>query len=66
MRAPLILGRRAADPTEGPRPLPEHRYDPAVGANVVPDGRLLVHAAAPDLVADYTQTQDQSGWHTDD
>ncbi|WP_331738171.1 hypothetical protein [Embleya sp. NBC_00896] len=67
MSRPLILDRTFTTPTTaGPRPLPEHHYDPATCVNVTADGVPLVHAADPALVADYTQTQDQSGLHTDD
>jgi hypothetical protein len=66
MTQPLILDRRAKPPARIVRPLPEHRYDPDVGANVTLGGTLLVRAADPRLVADYTGTQDQSGIHKDD
>ncbi|WP_191864085.1 hypothetical protein [Embleya scabrispora] len=57
-----MLGRRMA-PVSGDRvtPLPEYRYDPFVGANVVADGRVLVEAVDPVIVANYTSTQDQGG-----
>ncbi|GCE02187.1 hypothetical protein [Embleya hyalina] len=63
MATPLLLTRRLPIPAPTGRslPLPEHRYDPLVGANVVADGRLLVEAADPATVANYTSTQDQGG-----
>ncbi|WP_406292785.1 hypothetical protein OG948_00315 [Embleya sp. NBC_00888] len=63
MATPLLLTRRLAAPAPTTRPLslPEHRYDPPAGANVVADGRLLVEAADPAVVANYTSTQDQGG-----
>ncbi|MFI1386373.1 hypothetical protein [Embleya sp. NPDC020886] len=62
MGRPLILGRRAAAmPADTAPAPPEYRYDPAVGANVVADGRLLVEAVDPVVVANYTSTQDQGG-----
>ncbi|GCD99720.1 hypothetical protein [Embleya hyalina] len=65
MSKPLILGRRVAH-TGSVRPLPEHRYDPILCANVVVDGNLLIRSVDPALVADYTQTQEPSGLKTDD
>ncbi|GCD99254.1 hypothetical protein [Embleya hyalina] len=62
MRRPLVLGRGAAAmPADTTPVLPEYHYDPVVGANVVADGRLLVEAADPAVVANYTSTQDQGG-----
>ncbi|OPC76438.1 hypothetical protein B4N89_00105 [Embleya scabrispora] len=63
MATPLLLTRRLAAPapTRDASPLPDHHYDPLVGANVVADGRLLVKAVDPATVANYTSTQDQGG-----
>ncbi|MFE3200255.1 hypothetical protein ACWGR4_36335 [Embleya sp. NPDC055664] len=67
MSTPLILGRRAELPTEQHRSrLPEHHYDPIACVNVVADGRLLIDAAAPRLIAEYTRTQEPSGLKQDD
>ncbi|MGW1992033.1 hypothetical protein [Embleya sp. NPDC001921] len=66
MAIPLLLTRRLAAPTGGPPPLPDHHYDPDLCANVVADGTLLVRTADPDLVADYTSTQEPSGLKADD
>ncbi|GCD93105.1 hypothetical protein [Embleya hyalina] len=66
MAVPLLLTRRLTTPIGRPRRLPDHHYDPALCANVVADGTLLVHAADPNLVADYTSTQEPSGLKTDD
>ncbi|MGW9212452.1 hypothetical protein ACWGR4_36490 [Embleya sp. NPDC055664] len=63
---PLILGRRAAPPARAAGPLPEHHYDDAVCANVVPDGRLLIHVVDARTIAAYTETQEPLGWKKDD
>jgi len=68
MTRPLILDRTLTTPAPSPtsRTLPEHHFDPAVAANVTADGTLLIHAADPASVADYTGTQEQGGIKTDD
>jgi len=65
MTRPLLLDRRLGAPGEV-RELPAHHYDSDRCVNVVDDGRALIHAADPGLVADYTRTQEPSGIKTDD
>ncbi|WP_439678246.1 hypothetical protein [Embleya sp. MST-111070] len=66
MTRPLILDRALTAPTGAVRPLPEHHFDPDLAVNVTADGVLLIHAADPALVADYTGTQEPKGIKTDD
>ncbi|WP_331766387.1 hypothetical protein [Embleya sp. NBC_00896] len=66
MTRPLILGRRSTAPVRSLPPLPDHHYDPVVGANVTAAGTLLIHVAEPAAIASYTGTQEQGGWKKDD
>lgn len=70
MVRPLILTRRAPAPAPADgkhrRPLPEHRFDPDLGLNVVADGTPLIHAADPVAMANYTGTQEAGRWKKDD